>query len=60
MNDNFYRLFFRSIIGALAIYGAINLSTQLRLAEHIRATVPRITAEGESESVIDTPVRRLR
>lgn len=59
MNENFYKLFFRVIVGTLALYGAVNLTTQLRLAEHVRATVPRIESEIDAP-IVETSPKKYR
>lgn len=47
MNENFYALFFKLIIASLAVYGGLNLSTQVRLGETLRPTMPSILADED-------------
>lgn len=56
MSENIYKLFFRIVVGAFAIYGVANASTQFRLAEKVRPTWPSIESEDDVGTV-EVPTR---
>lgn len=54
--DKFYRGFFIVVVGALAMYGALNLATRIRLGENISPTLPKIVHDDTAPDNLPPPM----